>query len=511
MNRFTYPFRTRSRRGFTIVELLIVIVVIAILAAIAIVAYNGISQRGKESAVRHLASQAARKVVAESVTNAENYPTTLASVGITDDTNTTYEYSYNNTVPRTFCITVTFQSVSYWISSTSQSPTAGTCPGHIGAGPTGPWTDIAVGAEHTCGIYEGAAYCWGRSQYGEIGDGTLVWKMSPVAVNTATVLSGKTVTDIDAGPNITCAVADGAAYCWGRNTDGQLGDGTTTSSSVPVAVDTSGVLAGKTVTKVSVGALFVCALADGAAYCWGSDANSALGNGAGGSSSTPVAVDATGVLAGKTVTGLFAGWRNACVIADEAYCWGTGAWGAVGSGTTSSYPSPVALDMSGYLSGKTITTIDGGEYNACSVAGGEPFCWGYNQGGMIGSASAGTEEHSPYPTDVSGVLSGKTVSNISVGGGTTCSVADGALYCWGAGTNGALGNGATANATTATAVDMSGVMSGTTATQVSTSLYTFSCAIASGQAYCWGLGTYGRLGNGQQVTQTSPVTVVNPS
>src|SRR5690606_41023107 len=125
-------------------------------------------------------------------------------------------------------------------------------------------------------------------------------------------------------------------YCWGSGSSGKLGNGSTDSSSVPVAVSTSGVLAGKTVTDISVGSSSACAIADGSAYCWGQNIVGGLGNGSRVDSSVPVAVSTSGVLAGKTVTDISAG-QHACAVADgEAYCWGSGNSGRLGNGSTDS-------------------------------------------------------------------------------------------------------------------------------------------------------------------------------
>lgn len=118
-------------RGFTIVELLIVIVVIAILAAITIVAFNGISDRAKASSAQSAASQATKKVMAYAVENSDQYPADLATIGVTNSGDTSYQYSVNNSVnPRTYCITATTDDVSYYESSTTGSPTVGACSGH---------------------------------------------------------------------------------------------------------------------------------------------------------------------------------------------------------------------------------------------------------------------------------------------------------------------------------------------------------------------------------------------
>jgi prepilin-type N-terminal cleavage/methylation domain-containing protein len=119
-----------SRTGFTIVELLIVIVVIAILAAITIVAYNGIQNRARISAVSSGLSQANKKLLSFAV-DGNGYPADLATIGINDTSDVTYQYSVNNTAnPATYCVTATSGSVSYKVSNTAQAPSQGGCAGH---------------------------------------------------------------------------------------------------------------------------------------------------------------------------------------------------------------------------------------------------------------------------------------------------------------------------------------------------------------------------------------------
>lgn len=119
----------KQKHGFTIVELLIVVVVIAILAAITIVAYNGIQNRTKQSAAQTAVSQANKKVLAYAAQNSDTYPTSLTAAGMNDTTG--LQYSYNNDVtPRTYGITATNGSFSYFISNTASSPTAGGYQGH---------------------------------------------------------------------------------------------------------------------------------------------------------------------------------------------------------------------------------------------------------------------------------------------------------------------------------------------------------------------------------------------
>jgi prepilin-type N-terminal cleavage/methylation domain-containing protein len=122
--------RNNTLKGFTIVELLIVIVVIGILAAITIVAYNGIQDRARISSVSSALSQAAKKLALYQVDNPDLYPadkTALEAIGIKDSATVTYQYS---TTGSTYCITATNGATSYKISSTTSAPSAGGCAGH---------------------------------------------------------------------------------------------------------------------------------------------------------------------------------------------------------------------------------------------------------------------------------------------------------------------------------------------------------------------------------------------
>lgn len=132
------PFGSRSStggKGFTIVELLIVIVVIGILAAIVIVAYNGIQQSARSAVAQSSANQAAAKLSTYSIQNSDTYPATLAIAGIADSGGTTYQYSVDNSAsPATYCLTATVGSASFYVSSTNNVPTSGACAGQGNGG-----------------------------------------------------------------------------------------------------------------------------------------------------------------------------------------------------------------------------------------------------------------------------------------------------------------------------------------------------------------------------------------
>ncbi|WP_295394559.1 RCC1 domain-containing protein [uncultured Thiodictyon sp.] len=372
---------------------------------------------------------------------------------------------------------------------------------------------VSTGDYHTCALAtDGTAACWGYNWYGQLGNGTNTDSWVPVAVDRSGVLNGKTLTQVSAGRLHTCALAtDGTAACWGYNWNGQLGNGTNTYSSVPVAVDRSGVLNGKTIAQVSAGTAHTCALAtDGTAACWGDNWNGQLGNGTNTNSWVPVAVDRSGVLNGKTIAQVSAGASYTCALATDgtAACWGYNGYGQLGNGTTSDSWVPVAVDRSGVLNGKTIAQVSPGIYYTCALAtDGTAACWGYNLHGELGN---GTNINSSVPVavDRSGVLNGKTIAQVSAGGWHTCALAtDGTAACWGANSSGQLGDGTNNSSSVPVAVDRRGVLNGKTIAQVSAGIY-HTCALATdGTAACWGLNVYGQLGNGTTSDSWVPVAV----
>ena len=207
-------------------------------------------------------------------------------------------------------------------------------------------------------------------------------------MDTSGVLAGKTVTAIAASYYHSCAVADGQAYCWGFNYE-RLGNNSTTNSHVPVPVDTSGVLAGKTVTAITASATHTCAVADGRAYCWGTNHSGQLGNSSIGYLRccrwrwTP-----PGCWPGRRSPRSPPGYDHSCAVADgRAYCWGRNHDGQLGNNTTTDSLVPVAVDTSGVLAGKTVTAITAGHSRTCAVADGRAFCWGDNAPGSSGTTA----------------------------------------------------------------------------------------------------------------------------
>ena len=312
---------------------------------------------------------------------------------------------------------------------------------------------IIGGFGYVCAVaLDGRVYCWGSNSNGKIGSGNTSSALVPSAVKISGALVGKVIKQIEpsSAGNHSCVIAsDDKAYCWGHNGFGQLGNNNTVNSLTPVAVDTAGVLASKTIKQIASGGISSCVIAsDDKAYCWGSNNFGQLGNGNLKNSSTPTPVSTTGVLAGKTIKQITAGNSYFCVIAsdDKAYCWGSNNFGQLGNGNLKNSSTPTPVSTTGVLAGKTIKQITAGTEFTCAIASDDKaYCWGSNSSGQLGNNST-INSGVPVAVNTSGVLAGKTIKQISAGSSHTCAIAsDDKAYCWGSNSSGELGNNSTIN------------------------------------------------------------------
>ena len=327
-------------------------------------------------------------------------------------------------------------------------------------------TQVSAGDSHSCVVADGKAYCWGRNSFGQLGAGpSSVGTDSPVPLPVLGL--PQPVTSIVTGISHTCALANATPYCWGRNSAGQLGDGTESDRALPVPVDTSGVLKGKTITALTAGGYHTCALAGGSAYCWGDNGYGQLGDGNSSTNATsPLAADAA-AFTGMPVTTIRAGEFHTCALAGgKAFCWGVNDRGQLGDGTTTERYKPVAVQATGELAGKTLARLGSGRSHTCAVADGTPYCWGSNERGQLGNNSA-VDSSVPVPVVTTLALAGRTVTELRVGAEHSCVLADGLPFCWGYNSDGQLGTGVSGDKSVPTAVLTDGVLKATVARALS--------------------------------------------
>jgi alpha-tubulin suppressor-like RCC1 family protein len=316
---------------------------------------------------------------------------------------------------------------------------------------------VAAGGDHTCALSQaGAVECWGANTYGELGDGTTGNRFKPAPV--LDLSSG--VAAIAAGSNHTCALlTTGGVKCWGYNRYGQLGNGTATGAETanPEPVDVSGLQSG--VIAITAGGAHTCALLQtGGVKCWG--------------------------------------WNRRGQIGDGQDC------------STSQCRRLVPTDVTGLASG--VVAIDAGIYHTCAVlATGAVKCWGQNDLGQVGAATGSpclNEQLAPLacapvPVDVPG-LSGVTA--VAAGYGHTCALlASGGVKCWGDNSSGQLGDGGACGNDCGSPVDVSGLP----AARAIAAGSQHTCALTR-VASCWGDNEHGQLGNGDSPNDAfTPVAV----
>jgi alpha-tubulin suppressor-like RCC1 family protein len=365
--------------------------------------------------------------------------------------------------------------------------------------PLGGISALVAGGMGTCALLSDRTIrCWGSNTYGELGNGTTSASATPLPVAVTGITDA---VSLSVSPNsLACAVhADATASCWGLNIHGRLGNNTTTNSSIPVKVLSSPGVPLQGIAEIAPGNFSNCARLTERrkVYCWGQSAYGRLGFGypVVAARAAPVRDSSDTPIGQVTAVGGYS--QSGCaVVAGEVKCWGINATGMLGLDTTATALSFYPLRITG-TSGAT--QVSAGNGSACAVIAGAAKCWGDNSFNQLGD---GTTTASVVPVQVSGLTSGVLATAKS--SYTSCALLDtGALKCWGLGSSGENGDG-TNTSVRSTPVQVSGLTSGVTA--VAGNYLTF-CAAHSGAAKCWGYNGYGQLGDGTTTNRNSPVQV----
>ena len=350
---------------------------------------------------------------------------------------------------------------------------------------------LGAGYSHTCTRKaDGTLWCWGANDSGQLGNGTT----SPSSVPIQVTALGTEVAQVSVGDLFTCAVkVDHTLWCWGNNVAGQLGDGLTDDSLVPVRITAIG----NDVAEVSAGDLYTCARkGDQTLWCWGSGF---LGDGPSIQRSIPGQVTALG----NSVVQVSTGGAATCARKSDGtlWCWGDNEFGIIGDGTTVDRLTPV--QVSGL--GNTVAEVSVGDLFACArKTDGNVWCWGTNDHGQLGDGS--TADHFT-PAVIIGL--GKPATQISASGRHACALRnDGALGCWGSNFGGEVGDGTVIDRPNPVKVSVLP----NNVVEVSAGVNHDTCArMGDGRVACWGLNDNGQLGDGTTISRRVPVLAIGPT
>jgi|HubBroStandDraft_3_1064219.scaffolds.fasta_scaffold09019_2 alpha-tubulin suppressor-like RCC1 family protein len=340
----------------------------------------------------------------------------------------------------------------------------------------------------------GQVKCWGANFDGQLGNGTIT-NHSDVPVAVTGISDAKAVASDTYGNSFCAVLSTGGVKCWGANNEGQLGDGTTTKSDVPVSakdITTATAIVGGDPGDADG---FCALLSTKHVDCWGYNFTGELGNGTTTNSDVPVAV--------RTITNaavLISGYAGFCALlsTSHVYCWGDNTYGELGRATAKANYSDVPGAVTGITDAKAVASGDLGSY--CAVLStGQVKCWGDNSYGVLGR---GTTTNSDVPVAVTGISDAKTAASDGDGESFCAVLSTGHMSCWGFNNYGQLGNGTATNSDVP--VSVSNI---TTAAAVVGTLYGFCALLTTSHIDCWGFNFYGELGNGTETSSEVPVAV----
>lgn len=346
---------------------------------------------------------------------------------------------------------------------------------------------LGAGDEHSCAIRsDGTAWCWGSNSFGQLGDGTTDDQIKPVAVvadsNSNTKLPAFKA--IAGGDVHTCALgSDGTVWCWGNNDAGQLGVGSGEFHNPKQVPNLTGAIA------IASGAAHTCAIAsDGGVLCWGDNEAGQIGNN--GSSNVFQPQSASGP---HGVTAIAAGGFATCAVdgSKQLWCWGDNSHGQLADGTHDGHASPTQAMV------HDATGVAVGNGFSCAVSGGKVSCFGANNVGELGTPI----DNQDHPGGVALAFPGTAVSVVARTN-FACLIDDQKqVWCWGLNDDFQL-------ADTTTFTRFAPVRTSYSDARAAAAGGRHTCVLSTaGGITCSGYDGHGQLGNGRRTSQGKPQRV----
>ncbi len=360
----------------------------------------------------------------------------------------------------------------------------------------------------------GTVYTTGSNEYGQLGNNSTTNSRVPQNISNFGSLVGKRIIAVSGSYYHSVALdSTGRVHAWGANSSGQLGNNSTTNSSIPIDISGFGSLSGKTIVAIACGGAHSIALdSTGRVHAWGQNTYGGLGN----NTTTPstVPIDISGIsnilssIYGKTIVAIACGAYHTLALdsTGHVHAWGYNYHGELGIGNTNStQKTPIDISGNGSLQGKIIRAIACGNHHTIALnSDGGVHAWGYNMLGQLGNNST-TNYSNPIDISLSGSINGKTIVAIACGSHNTLALdSTGRVHAWGYNWGGQLGNNSTNNSSIPIYISGFGSLSGKTIVAIGGGAHHNLALDSTGRVHAWGRNDYGQLGDDSNSTSLVP-------
>ena len=359
----------------------------------------------------------------------------------------------------------------------------------------------------------GQIHAWGQNVFGQLGNGTLTNSSVPIAISSFGSINGKTMTSIACGQSHTIAIDSvGHVHTWGWNVQGQLGNNTLTNSTLPIDISANGSITGKTIIGIAASVVSSVAIDSlGQVHAWGNNGSGQLGNNTTTNSSIPIAVSTFGSIIGKLIVSIAMAGQTTIALdsTGQVHAWGTNASGQIGNNTTTSSSIPVAIGSFGSLIGKTISSIYSGQNSTYALdSAGQVHAWGFNNNGQLGNNST---TQSPIPVAISsfGSLVGAKIVSMACGYDHALAIDTlGNVHAWGNNIKGQLGNNTTNSSLVPINVSSFGSINGLPIVAIAAAFFFTLALDSSGNIHAWGYNDFGEIGANLAINVSQLVPII---
>jgi uncharacterized repeat protein (TIGR02543 family) len=375
---------------------------------------------------------------------------------------------------------------------------------------------LGGGGSHTAVITsQGRIFTWGLNTWGQLGDGTTTNSSTPIDITSQFgLVPGESITSVSLGGNNSAVLTSlGRIFTFGYNDTGQLGDGTLVNKSTPIDITSQfNLIQDESIIEIfSGGSHIVGITSSGRLFTWGKNSSGQLGDGTLINKSTPIDITSQlNLIQDESIIEISLGDDHSAVLTSNGrmFTWGYNAYGQIGNNTFIVQLTPTEITDKFYLiDGDMIIKISmGGSFSSALSLNGRLFTWGNNFYGMLGN---GTANDSALPNEIMSSFTLnplEIITNISLGAYHSAAItSEGRIFTWGLNNTGQLGDGTDVNTPIPKDITSQFILSsGDIFTDISLGGTHTSVLTLEGQVFVWGNNDRGQIGDGTQINRLIP-------